>query len=498
MSSNNYQKQRINNSIKHGEDFVFLSSLLGGNEEIQEQRQQIHDTLNLRDDLIPIYVDEIDNFQSSIKDEELYRISDTLAYKVQKCKFLIIIFSKINLSNPNRKSSDHGYIIHNTLVSMWELELFFAAYYQKPIYAIIEDGFETQERQRLMNCLQLIKLSAITIYPRVEKNNFIIQIERIISTEPKTGLINIYQYLAGLYNASKSSFSSDLGFYDYQLRTSNFESVAGDVNETEVQSIINEVKTLNNNQSKITRLYVAYRELRKAPITNDAFNKYLPLWNEVSSDFSGALAWSGIWGHEILGVINHLNDLAEIRKKLRDNKFNFTYEEISHPYGAFASAYYSMAKLPINHRHKKEFYEKSLHNINLGLQVNKFDRAGLLTIRGSYYINRLNFWKAVDDFKEAYKILKSKATDEYQIADIESHYALSLFLSFRRAKGLDLINHSLQKFSYLEDSGAKARAYRKASYIYFLSGNISKGFEYRQLAKKIANDTGSLDQIRQL
>lgn len=497
MNSNKHQIQRVNNAIKHGENFVFLSSLLGGEEEIREKRQEIHDTLNLRDDLIPIYVDEIDNALSSIKDEELYEISDTLAYKVQKCKFVIIIFSKINPREPNRKFFDHGYIIHDTLVSMWEIELYLAAIYQKPIYAIIEDGFEAQKRPRLMNCLQLIELSA-TIYSRVERKNFTKQIEQIISNKPKTNSINVYQYLRSLYNVSKSRFNSDLGFYDYQLRTSKFERTAGDVNEIEVKNIIDGVKTLNNNQSKITRLYVAYRELRKAPITDNAFNKYLPLWNEVSSEFSGALAWSGIWGHEILGVINHLNDLSEIRKKLRDNKFDFTYEEISHPYGAYASAYYSMAKLPIGLKDKKELYEKSLHNINLGLLVNEFDRAGLLTIRGSYYINKLNPWKAVDDFKEAYEILKRKATNEYQLADIESHYAFSLFLSSRRAKGLDLINHSLQKFSYLENSGTKARAYRKASYIYFLSGNIIKGFKYRQLAKKIANDSGSLDQIRQL
>ena len=487
------RKEKLCDAIENEKPFVFLSSLCI---EIIQERSQIYDSLNTPNNgLIPIYVDEkYNNRDTTPILEKQLQSADDLTSLIAKSKYLIILFTKIY-----NRNFDHGSIFEGSMVSFWEIELFYAAIEKKPIYAIVERGFENQNRPFLMHRLDILKLSAISVQYVDNIKEIPSKVEALVSNPPKTNFLNSQLYLSKLFEKRKSKYSHIDTIYDGSLASSNWASAKNEINEDLISATLDNILSIKNYQQRITRLYLPYKELLKAPYDDKRYQKFLKQWNTLSSDFSGALSWSGVFGHQVLGVVTQLNDLVKIRKRIRETpiKNDFNINEIEHPFGALASSYYSLSKNVYFPKNLILLY-RDIKTLNRGVAESAYDKSGLLAIRGSCFFRLGNPFYAQKDYEKSYKLKLEEKNDIGTIADIESELAFAYFYSLKRQKGIDLWEKAIEKFKDSEDTGFKIRAYRKGAKMYNSLNKKSKAEECLKEAERISNLTSAYDQKQQI
>lgn len=111
--------EKLKSALDLGRPYAFLSSLC---REIQDLRETINDGANGKfSDCLPLYLD--DAFIQRIEtdcEEMLLGYCDDFVYRLANAQFIIVLFTKID----SLRNYDSGSLIGNSMVSMWEIELF--------------------------------------------------------------------------------------------------------------------------------------------------------------------------------------------------------------------------------------------------------------------------------------------------------------------------------------------------------------------------------------
>jgi hypothetical protein len=144
-------------------------------------------------------------------------------------------------------------------------------------------------------------------------------------------------------------------------------------------------------EKRLTRTWIALRELCAAPYDAPEFAEYLPHWDRALGTWSSAAAWYGLHGHLYAGRLSAVNSQLSIRARLsRPTSRVSDDQHWQGTKGARASEYYSMAKLMQTKEKRDAYFLLAERDIEDSLQSGLDNAAGYYTIRGHIRLRQGN------------------------------------------------------------------------------------------------------------
>jgi hypothetical protein len=403
------------------------------------------------------------------------------------------------LADARRGSKDHGSPIpvadQASATSYFEIELYAAAMYSKPVKLYILEGFSPGPRLTLL--LDLLAnlfpewrnqkpLSAPAILK--ETRQYILR----HLEHPDRKKLPLRRRLVGeLYRAreTNSAFGHELD--DVLFLAGQFEPRNLPQKDL-VESLISECERVPEMQRKLSRMWLAVRELMSASYlpkdvqSDGRLRDFLPLWDRVLGLWSSAAAWSGWHGHIYAGCVASLHSQTVIRSQLLDANTTF---------GGLASAYYSIANLMPFGLRRFGCLRRASRYIEEEIGSNQGRNAGDFAVRGSIRLQSGNFWGAVSDFRKMLQIRERSGASDEEWGDAMVHLGFGYLYCGRLWKGREHLIRGVQALSVDPNHPRLARAKRKLALAYSLTGRFREGRLMRSEADAIALRLGALDQF---
>lgn len=467
---------------------VFLSSLC---HELSDVRLQIHELFNQSEYLPNLFADEIDDPKAKIDVDDHFNIVGLITEMISRADAVIVLIGRISTI-----LYDHGTIIStDSEVSFWEMELYHAAILNLPTFIIVEEGIKLSERKYLANIFKILPSITGDIYYE-KQSNMANRAAEIIQNNLLKENFGVISYLSCLQSIRRSPYDPKLQIFDkdvssYQFRKIKF--VSDLPNYTLLKFCIEEASKEQQYQKRISKYYLAYRELLKVPYWRYQDTDVLLDWATVCSGLSEDLRWYGIHGHLKLGVLQYTADYGAVFSMLKKKGHDINGRQLHSPYALFAGEYFSLYKYL-----KGENLAKTLHNIELGLKniFREADKINLLSIRGACYLSERDFKSAVIDFEEVFNWVATQTNDIEEIAHNKVKLGVSYFFSGDKTKGLQFAESGMALHE--NETANKVRSLRIMMLIYEHSGNGEKARKAKQEALAIARNIGALDQVRKI
>ncbi|MFN8321251.1 MAG: hypothetical protein U0T74_01215 [Chitinophagales bacterium] len=467
--------------------YAFISSL---SFELRGFRSGLFDVINKdkNHDHLQVYIDE--KKHDGENDKPLTTV-DRLIERINKSELVIVILSRADLKgryeamcSKQIELVDSGTLIHfegsedydriqqHTLVSFWEVELFRIALGGKPVYFLVEYGFELDKNPNLNGFFEAaswLSLNMKVYNTKLELFQLIKEAIRLdhfrnFSSQLKTLTPN--QLNATLWLKKKNPNYSDYWSFPKCAIEKNESLSRREKASAFILKQLPEMKNEGNIEKRLSRLWFIYRELFRFDINDDANAVYLPHWNDFFSMWGSSSLWYGLHSESMsLGGLATFRQQWNVRLRIKANKSKFSNmndKDYAFPAGSFASAYYSIGKQsgtiwPL---------EKAVKNCQIGLRNEFHDSSSLHTIMGKAYRQMAitsrgkfycNFYSAYHLHK-ALRIRESGQGTQKQLAETQADWGFVLASSgISRKKGIDLMESSLK---HLPDDGFKVRVFR--------------------------------------
>ena len=401
--------------------------------------------------------------------------------------------------------------------SHFEMEVLAAAISGKPIHLFKLQGFNPGPRLRaLLNCLRFAYPEWSSREEQTE-SEVIRAVEKILRDAPSPRAAVGRNRMKGTVHAfflERGRVALN-GGPEVNFLNGELEVRGGEVNVRAVEQVIADASGFVPGgargvgaidvQKRLSRAWIALRELMACSFDpEDRWHRsvyrpeLLPLWDRALNAWSGAAAWSSLHGHIYLGPVATLSAIAKARRIARNDRqvrLSMDSNSLLHPYGGFASAWYSIAqRLPLfAARHA---YEHSLRNVNLGLQDAPKD-SGLHAVRGSIELRLGRPWRAVADYEKAWRQHPCSYVECPETGQIITELAFGSIFVGRWIRARRLADRGLEQMRRLEtEDGFLARALRKCAMIHKITGNLRRAKELQEEAKQIALRTKAFDQVR--
>jgi len=196
----------------------------------------------------------------------------------------------------------------------------------------------------------------------------------------------------------------DIEFFDRVFR-----SPAGHPNKDHVQQLLNDLGAESGIEKRLTRMWIALRELAAAPYDRSEFAEYLPYWNEALGAWASAAAWYGLHGHLYAGRLAAVNSMLKIRAAMKWTGAPHDPGHYIHgTKGGRASEYYSMAKLLPGREARALYLGLALKDVNEAINSVSGDLSGYLAIRGHIHHMQGALREAMKDFEEMGRLREAK------------------------------------------------------------------------------------------
>jgi len=250
--------------------------------------------------------------------------------------------------------------------------------------------------------------------------------------------------------------------------------------------------------AKLSYLWMALRELARAPIANrycefgGDLQRTLELWNSSA-------AWYGIHGSHPMGCLAALNELTHVRAAVgRDDA----------PLGARSSAYYSIGAKVRSTWTARRFFRQSLalSQAQLRKQVEEPSNLLQMTASAQARLARLGepwrYLRALDDFRTSLDLRIRSGAPQASVGEAKNAYAYALFqLPWRRDEALRLAAEGAQLFRSApggEASGFYFRSERKHAEMLGRARRYDEAIAVATAARDLAAVAQALDQVRPL
>jgi len=277
---------------------IFLSSLC--RELIDLRSRAFSDIGRSRD----IYVDECATPRNVAEQEDLTTV-DELIRRVREAELFICILGGKRHGSPIKVAS------HPSAVSFFEIELYQAALRGKGIRIYVRNDFEPEPRmESLLNVLgfafgdwrSLPRLTDAEILSRLRRDIWLGKAAKTIDS------INYHSILTRLIQ----------GMYIHRARNrpppsvfflnNDWESTRTTPDLSVVASIIEDIQKRPNEEQRLSRIWIAMRELMAAHYTTTSDPDILRLWNDVLGKWTSAGSWYSLHGDTPLGCLAAVND----------------------------------------------------------------------------------------------------------------------------------------------------------------------------------------------
>jgi tetratricopeptide (TPR) repeat protein len=280
-------------------------------------------------------------------------------------------------------------------VSFLEAEIYQAALFHNNVRFFLMEPFNPEGK--LKGLLELIRALRPGLIPdRVQTEAEILdEIKRALDTTPsrrRPWTLPIKNFVGGLA-IQRGHPLPDIEFFDKVFRP-----VSATPDRDHIKILLGGLAGESSIEKRLTRTWIALRELCAAPYDDPKFSEFLPLWDEVLGVWSSAAAWYGLHGHLYAGRLAAVNSVLAIRQRLGPAGVAKTPSFIQGTKGARASEYYSMAKILPDRTQRAAYLNLAMQNIDEALATLQGERAGYLAIRGHIHLAQGKPRKALADF----------------------------------------------------------------------------------------------------
>lgn len=472
--------------------YAFLSSPVRNLEEI---RSAVHG-LQLPGDR-KIWVDELDKPRP--KGEPFSTIEDLFGLIREASVFIVLLGSDRHGSN---LTIDH----EKAHTTYWEIELFYAALLGKNVRVFEVEGFQPGDRlAALLNLLQSALPVTSWSGPHTRKNivpaiqDFLLG-EALRSTEWSSASRRLLRILVdGLFRLRGEDGSGGSAEKEsLKFLNSRFADATVAPNEAVITRLLSEVRTLGNEEGRLTRLWIVFRELLGAPFANPRYLEFLPHWNSFFSEWASAGSWYGLHGHPDLAVLPALVEQTRVRERMRSNRSSaWKDDEITYPGGALASSRYSIAGLARSWTNRRILLHAALADLSRSLTEEPENTANLLAIRGSVYRRLGAVWSAVKDYEDVLRRRRDAGAPDSAIGEALAELGYGYLFQLRFSRGCSLLEEGVRILASSDvRSGFLVRAKRKLAVGYALTGHPWRARDELEDARALARKHGIYDQIR--
>ena len=193
-----------------------------------------------------------------------------------------------------------------------------------------------------------------------------------------------------------------------------------------VDFLVTQIETEKNVEKRLSRLWLALRELMKKPFTVETEPTVLRHWDTILGLWATAGAWYGLHGHTPLGTLAALNTASKVKERLGAHGFGLNASETAHQGGALASAKYSIGRRLRGHR-RDHVLNEALGDLEGSHFSGGPDESGSLLVKGSILLHLDRKKPAIEAFKEALALRESiGSTPEHEIGQAMSELGYAL------------------------------------------------------------------------
>ena len=376
-------------------------------------------------------------------------------------------------------------------VSFLETEIYQAALFHGNVRFFLMEPFNPSPK--LEGLLQLIRAVRPGIIPEraLPEDVVLQQIRRAVETtslRKRPWTLSVRSLVTALDHA-RGHPRPDIELFDKVFRP-----VSAKPDLDHIQYVLDGLEGERSIEKRLTRTWIALRELCAAPYDDPKFDEYLPHWDRALGTWSSAAAWYGLHGHLYVGRLAAVNSLLSIRARLPGAVAEATDERRFHGgKGARASEYYSMAKLMRTAREQSKYYQLAELDIEDALRSGVDRPAGYLTIRGHIRLRQKNPRLALADFEEARRLQEGNggASVAESLADVGlAHLHLG-----KLRQAIPLLRESVDRFEAEGNVTFGVRARKRLALEHLRA--LRPGDAIRELnrAYDLASDHQIFDQI---
>ncbi|GAX62671.1 hypothetical protein SCALIN_C38_0034 [Candidatus Scalindua japonica] len=474
---------------------IFLSSIcvddnLDPKDRLKRLRKRIYEEAGA---CSQVYVDEIVK-PRDIQSQDHLEAVDDLIERVREANIFICVLGGSRHGSPIKIDS------LNSAVSFFEIELYQAALLEKEIHFFVLDEFNPDPRlKRLLDILNFAFPEWIN-RERLSEPKIIDHVKRLVGKKRRQKILwplriirtPISRLVQALYiDRVRQAQNAQILFLDEQ-----FESRTGGSNQQILSSLQHKLSTERNEGKRLTRLWVAIRELMSSPYTEIKDRQLLEYWDEILCEWARAGAWYGLHGDTPLGCLAALNSVAKIRQDLKEKyEKQLQPEKTIYPGGALASAKYSIAKRLFVKSDRAARLNEALDDIKISLKETGSDKTNLIAIRGSILRQLGKTTESIKDYKEVLKQREEQSASDSSIGEALSELGFGFLRQGHLLKGLQYTKDGVHYMRNGTTAGFLARGLKKLSLAYLANGRLIKAYDTWQECKKIAIRHETFDQI---
>ena len=254
-----------------------------------------------------------------------------------------------------------------------------------------------------------------------------------------------------------------------------------------VEGCLDLVVNVHSERQRLSRLWIAARELMGIPHNRTNDEHWLGLWNGVLTAWSKSSAWYGLHGHLELGYMAALYSLDDIRNRGRRLNPKLMGADWDPPYSALGSAYYAAAHRVASQRLRGIGLRKALALVDRAVSTDALTRSNTLAIRGSILQKLGAFASSVDTYREVLRIRRAANAPQGSIGEAMSELGFGLLFRLRWREGRDLLREGVALMETgSSDPGFVVRGKRKLAAALYLTGRISAAHQQRKEADELA------------
>lgn len=466
---------------------IFLSSLC---KELKRIREQIY--VNVGKERY-VYVDEKYKERNTYKQDDLEAV-DELIQRIRESRLFICILGGTRHGTPIRVGADHS------SVSFFEVELFQAALLQKPVYLFVRDDFNPEPRlKKLLKILDFYLPEWISRKP-MNDSKILDQVRRLVErdrlTSPFQAIRHLHKPIRRLVQGLHAIRGRKAENRGVRFLEEEFEQRAGQPNTNLIKNVLNSVKVQSNEEKRLSRIWIAVRELMASPYTTSLDMELLQYWGKLLGEWSKAGAWYGLHADTPLGCLAALNSVADIRWNLGYHfGAKLQGQETAYPGGPLASAKYSIAKRLYIAADRKKLFNEALDDLDRAMNGPEPDEAGLRAIRGSIYRQIGAISEAISEYHKVLQLRQLKDSRAADTGEAMSELGLAYLRQRHFKKGLDYCKEGVELLRQGTRPGFLARGLRKLAVAYLCNGKLINAYEAKREAKAIATEHGAFDQL---
>jgi tetratricopeptide (TPR) repeat protein len=378
-------------------------------------------------------------------------------------------------------------------VSFLETEIYQAALFRNNVRFFLMEPFNPSEK--LKGLLDLVRAVRPGIIPERAYP------ERIILDEIKCLLDANPSRPRRPWTVSVRGYVSQLAFRrghpnpDLELFDKVFRPVSAKPDRDHIRILLDGLKDEQSIEKRLTRTWVALRELCAAPYDDSTFKEYLPLWNEVLGVWSSAASWYGLHGHLYAGRLAAVNSQLAIRARIDWKGAGHRSEHyIQGTKGARASEYYSMAKLMTGRRQRDEYLRLAEDDVNDALRSIEDDPSGYFAIRGHIHLIQNRLDAALEDFRQASALRKAKH-DAKAAAEADADIALVLMRRGEYREAVRILRESAAALEAEKSITFAIRVRKRLAAALLRSGHPFQAWGELDAAYQAAVENQVFDQI---